>query len=151
MPVRVGLWIGAASLVFMAGVTLVDVICSKIFHSPLAGSYEFVALAQLVAIALAGADALVSGRHVQVEMFVAKLSPALRRVVVAVVAFFGLLLFATMTWEGFLYGLSLQEAKEVSGTVKVPLFPFAYILGFSGLLLFLLHAQQLFQSFGRRE
>jgi len=144
--VRMGSWTGAVALVFMVGVTFVDVICSKLFRSPLAGSYEFVALAQLVAVALAGADALLSGRHVQVEMFVAKLPPRVRRAIIALMALLGAVLFAVVAWEGFLYGRSLEMAGEVTGTVKIPLYPFAYILGFSGLLLFLLLGREFLRS-----
>lgn len=144
--VRIGSWTGAVALIFMVGVTFVDVICSKLFRSPLAGSYELVALAQLVAVALTGADALLSGRHVQVEMFVAKLPPRGRRVIIAFTALLGAVLFAVVAWEGFLYGWSLEVAREVTGTVKIPLYPFAHILGFSGLLLLLVLGREFLRS-----
>ncbi|HEX15745.1 MAG TPA: TRAP transporter small permease [Deltaproteobacteria bacterium] len=138
--------VAGVAIVFMIGVTFLDVILSKVFHSPLRGAYEFVALAQVVAISLSGARAFLSGRHVQVEIFVAKLPPRARRAVIVFVSFLGTVLFAVVAWEGFLYGESLRVAGEVTGTTRIPLFPFAHALGLSGLLMFFLLGRELVRS-----
>ncbi|RLA86464.1 MAG: hypothetical protein DRG31_00150 [Deltaproteobacteria bacterium] len=134
---RMGLGGSCLAAMFMVGVTFLDVISSKLFDHPVTGSYEFVALAQMLAIGLAGADAFVKGRHVQVEMFVNKMPPRLRRLTVAFVTILGILLFSVLTYEGFLYGESLRKVGETSGTVGIPLYPFAYVLAVSSLLLVL--------------
>jgi len=144
--VRIASRIGAGALILMVGVTFIDVIATKLLHRPLAGSYEYVALAQLVAVGLAGAETFLAGRHVQVEMFVVKLPRGARRGVIALVALLGSALFAVLAWEGFLYGRSLQAAGEVTGTVKIPLYPFGYVLGASGVLLLLVVGRELVRS-----
>ena len=143
---KVFLAVGALALISMVGVTFIDIILSKLFRSPLRGSYEFVALAQVVAISLVGAKAFLSGRHVQVEIFVAKLPPRARRVVISFVSLLGTVLFAVVAWEGFLYGESLRVAGEVTGTTRIPLYPFAHVLGLSGLLLSLLLGREFLRS-----
>ncbi len=129
---------GAAALFFMAAVTFLDVVLSKLFNFPVPGSYELVALAQLAAISLGSADTLLSGRHVQVDMFVNKMPKKLRRIINIFVTLLSAILFLTIALESFEYGSSLKEAGEVTGTVKVPLFPFAYILGISALITLLI-------------
>ena len=144
-------WVGGGALVAMVVITFVDVIGTKLFRRPLAGSYEFVALAQLVAVSLAGADTLISGRHVRVEMLVDRLPARLRRLIIALVASLGIVLFGVAAWEGFLYGESLRAAREVTGTVKIPLYPFAHILGLGGSLLCLALGRELLDVLrGRR-
>ncbi len=127
--------IGGASLFLMAVITLLDVIGSKMFHRPLMGSYEAVSLLQLVAIALGGAVALKEGKHVYVDILVESLGSKLRKVITISVNILSIFLFSVFTVVSFDYGTSLYKSGEVTGTVKIPLFPFAYILSFSGLLM----------------
>ena len=134
---RMGLGGSCFAAMFMVGVTFLDVIGSKLFDHPVTGSYEFVALAQMVVIGLAGADTFVEGRHVQVEMVVNKMPHRLRSFISAFVTILGILLFSVLTYEGFLYGESLRKVGETSGTVGIPLYPFAYVLAISSLLLVL--------------
>jgi len=136
-PVKIGVGVANFAAMFMVGVVFLDVIGSKFFNFPIKGSYELVALAQLLAIALSGADTFVAGRHVQVEMLVDRMPSGIRRGIIAFVTALGLLVFAVLTYEGILYGESLRKVGEVSGTIYIPLFPFAYILAFSSFLMIL--------------
>jgi len=126
--------IGGIALFCMILVTCFDVIGTKVFRKPFSGSYEIVFLAQLIAIALSSGNTLIYGRHVHVEMFVMKMPKRIRKFVSLFVSSLGLILFAVIAWEGFLYSVSLKTAEEVTGTVKIPLYPFAFILGVSGMI-----------------
>ncbi len=126
--------IGGFALFCMILVTCFDVIGTKVFKKPFSGSYELVFLAQLVAISLSSGDTLIYGRHVHVEIFIMKMPVRLRKVVSFIVASFGFILFVVLAWEGFSYTVSLKTAHEVTGTVIIPLFPFAFILGISGVM-----------------
>lgn len=137
---------GGFALFSMIVVTCVDVIGTKVFKKPFSGSYEFVFLAQLVAIALSSGDTLIYGRHVHVEMFVMKMPTCIRKIVSSIVSLLGFILFAFLAWEGFLYTRSLQASHEVTGTVKIPLYPFAFILGVSGVIVALIYFMKLIES-----
>jgi len=139
--------IGGFALFCIILVTCFDVIGTKIFKKPFSGSYEIVFLAQLVAIALASGDTLIYGRHVHVEMFVLKMPERLRKIVSIIVSLSGLTLFVVAAWEGFVYAISLKAAHEVTGTVKIPLYPFAFILGISGVLLSLVYLVKIIEIF----
>jgi TRAP-type C4-dicarboxylate transport system permease small subunit len=91
-------WIGLFGLLVVMFITCIDVIGAKLFLRPIFGAIDIVVLSQLVAISFACAFALILGRHVRVEFFVARL----------------------------VYGYSLQTGGEVSATARIPLYPFAY-------------------------
>ena len=131
--------IGGVALFCMILVTCFDVIGTKVFKKPFSGSYEIVFLAQLIAIALSSGDTLIYGRHVHVEIFVMKMPVRLRKIVSFVVSTLGIILFVVVAREGFLYSVSLKTAQEVTGTVKIPLYPFAFILGISGVIVALIY------------
>ncbi len=119
-------WIGLAGLLVMMAVTCIDVIGAKIFRSPLYGALDIVVLAQMVAVSFATAYALILGRHVSVEFFMMLLPERLRLMIDTIISFFGLTLFVLIVWRLGVYGYSLQIGGEVSATIRLPLYPFAY-------------------------
>ena len=137
--------IGGIALFSIILVTCFDVIGTKVFKKPFSGSYEIVFLAQLVAIAMAAGDTLIYGRHVHVEMFIMKMPKRLGRIISIIVSFLGLILFVVVAWEGFVYAFSLKAVHEVTGTVKIPLYPFAFVLGISGVLISLIYLVRLIE------
>lgn len=118
--------IGVAGIIVMVGVTTADVIGSKIFNLPVPGSTEIVSLAQVATIAFAVAATQRKRGHISVEMFVHRLSPRLQAAIRVVISMAGFMLFVLLIWGGIEFGHSLREAKEVSATVQIPFFPFAY-------------------------
>jgi len=118
--------VGVCGLLMMMAITCADVIGAKLFRQPVYGALDIVMFAQLVAISYATAYALILGRHVAVEFFVILLPPRLQAVVESVISFLGLTLFALIVWRLAVYGYSLQIGGEVSATLRMPLYPFAY-------------------------
>jgi len=118
--------VAAVGLLLMMVVTCVDVVGAKVFLHPLFGSIDIVELSQLVAISFTGASALILGNHVKVEFFMVMLPKRLRALVDAIIHLLGFLLFALIVWRLLAYGYSLQEAGEVSSTIRIPLYGFAY-------------------------
>ena len=119
-------WVGLAGLLVMMAVTCIDVIGAKIFRSPLYGALDIVVLSQMVAVSFATAYALILGRHVSVEFFMMLLPERLRLMIDTIISFFGLTLFVLIIWRLSVYGYSLQIGGEVSATIRLPLYPFAY-------------------------
>jgi TRAP-type C4-dicarboxylate transport system permease small subunit len=118
--------VALVGFLLMMVVTCVDVIGAKIFRHPLFGSIDMVQLSQLVAISFTGASALILGNHVQVEFFMVMLPKRLRALGDCIVHLLGFLLFALIVWRLSVYGYSLQIASEVSSTIRIPLYGFAY-------------------------
>lgn len=119
-------WVGIAGLLMMVIITGIDVVGAKMFTWRLLGALDIVMLSQIVAIAFAVSVALIVGRHVRVEFFVARLPPRARAVIGSVIDFLGLGLFIVIIWRLIDLGYSFQTSGEASATVYIPLFPFAY-------------------------
>lgn len=119
-------WIGIIAFVLMMLLTTVDVIGTKVFLAPIPGSLDLMILAQLVAISFALGSSYVANRHVEVEFFVPLLPGLLQRLVAVIIKFFVLALFILITWQMFVYGSDLKNYTEVSPTIRIPLYPFAY-------------------------
>ena len=119
-------WIGIIAFVFMMLLTTVDVIGAKIFLAPIPGALDLMMLAQLLAMSFALGASYLANRHVEVEFFVPLLPRLLQRLTAVMVRFFVLALFVLMTWRMFAYGFDLKTYTEVSPTIRIPLYPFAY-------------------------
>ena len=124
-------WIGLAGLLTMMTVTCVDVFGAKVFRLPIPGAIDIVMIAQLLAVSFAIAASLLLGRHVEVEFFVPLLPRTLQALVDSFVNFCCILLFIMISWRLFVYGFSMQTANEVSPTIRIPMYAFAYGVGVS--------------------
>jgi TRAP-type C4-dicarboxylate transport system permease small subunit len=138
--------VAAVGLLLMMVVTCVDVVGAKVFLHPLFGSIDIVELSQLVAISFTGASALILGNHVKVEFFMVMVPKRLRALVDAIIHLLGFLLFALIVWRLLAYGYSLQEAGEVSSTMRIPLYGFAYGFAVATVPLCLILLTQMIQS-----
>lgn len=134
-------WIGLAGILLMMFITCIDVIGAKVFLKPVPGSIDIIMVSQLIAISFAIASTLILGRHVEVEFFVPLLPKTLQHIVNCVIQFLGLFLFVMICWRLFAHAYSLYSGNEVSPTLRIPMYPFAYGAGFACIpvCLFYLH------------
>jgi TRAP-type C4-dicarboxylate transport system permease small subunit len=133
-------------LLLMMVVTCVDVVGAKVFRHPLFGSIDIVQLSQLVAISFTGASALILGNHVKVEFFMVMLPKRLRALADCIVHLLGFLLFALIVWRLLVYGYSLQAVSEVSSTIRIPLYGFAYGFAVAGIPVSLILLTEMIKS-----
>jgi TRAP-type C4-dicarboxylate transport system permease small subunit len=119
-------WIGLAGLLLMMVITCIDVVGAKVFLWPVLGALDIVMLSQTAAIAFAASMALILGRHIRVEFFVARLPRRAQAVIDSCVLLLGLGLFIVIMWRLCVLGHSFQTSGEYSPTAYIPLYPFAY-------------------------
>jgi TRAP-type C4-dicarboxylate transport system permease small subunit len=144
-------WIGHAALLLMMVVTCIDVVGSKFFRLPLLGAIDIVQLSQIVAISFAASMAQLLGRHIQVE-FVYKLMPQKAQAVLdSVVPLLGLGLFSVVVWRLFELGRLFQTTGEYTATAYIPLYPFAYALGFACIPMCMVLLMEFLKSLTKRE
>jgi len=142
-------WIGLAGLLGVMFITCIDVIGAKVFLRPVFGALDIVMLSQLVAISFATSFALILGRHVRVEFFVARLPTRAQAVIDSIVFLLGLTLFILIIWRLCVYGYSLQASGEVSATALIPLYPFAYGIALASIPVCLTFFLQFLKSLNR--
>lgn len=121
-----GEWIGVTGVIVMVAVTCADVLGAKLFLLPVPGSTEIVSLAQLATIVFAIAATQRHKGHISVEMFYLKMPPRAQALTRVVTSGLGLFLFLTLFYQGIRLGNSFRAANEVTATVQIPLYPFAY-------------------------
>lgn len=142
-------WVGLFGLLVMMAITCIDVIGAKVFRSPLYGALDIVVLAQIIAVSCATAFALLLGRHVSVEFFMMLLPERLRALIDTVISFFGMTFFVLISWRLCAYGYSLQVGGEVSATIRIPLYPFAYGIAVASIPVSLIFLANIFKSIYR--
>lgn len=119
-------WIGVAGVIVMVAVTCADVLGAKLFLLPVPGSTEIVSLAQVATIVFAVAATQLHKGHISVEMFYTKMPPRTQALTSAVTSCLGLILFLILVYQGIQLGNAFLDASEVTATVQIPFYPFAY-------------------------
>ena len=121
-------WVGLLGLMLMMLFTMVDVVGSAVFNKPLRGATELVGYVQIIAIGGAMAVGFYANRHISVDFLAMYLSKPAQNILNKFVAIVCFTFFIILSWESFIYGLSLQESGELSSTALLPLYPFAYFV-----------------------
>jgi len=142
-------WIGMAGLLLMMSITIIDVAGQKLFLLPILGAIDIVMLSQIVAIAFAVSMALIIGRHVQVEFFVARLPRRTQAVINSIVLLLGLGLFILIIWRLCVLGYSFQTTGEYSPTAHIPYYPFAYGIALASIPVCLVFLREFLSSLPR--
>jgi TRAP-type C4-dicarboxylate transport system permease small subunit len=139
-------WVTVTGLVAMSLITVVDVIGSKAFRSPLVWSYDVTGLLGLVVLVFALAFTQMNHGHIEIEFVTTRLPMRAQTVINAVVALLGTALFAVMTWQMAGHAITLQRSGRVTSIGDIPLAPFGYAAAFCFLAIFLTLVLQFFQA-----
>ena len=142
-------WIGVAALLLMMSITCIDVVGIKVFRFPITGALDIVIYSQQAAIAFACGIALILGRHVRVEFFVARLPRRAQAVTDSFVFLLGLGFFIMIVWQLSLLGYYYQTGGEVTMEVRMPLYPFAYGIALASIPVCLVFLQEFLSSIAR--
>ena len=140
-------WVGVIGFLLMFVANFVDVVGAKFFLWPLPGSVEIISFSQIVAIAPAIAFTLILGRHIRVEFIIDRFPNRVRAAISSISSFLGLITFALILWQSYLYGGSLQKAGEIGSTSHIPFYPFAYFIAFCCVPVCLAFLMEVLKSF----
>jgi TRAP-type C4-dicarboxylate transport system permease small subunit len=119
--------IAGVILIFMAGLTLLDVIM-RYFGKPIVGTYELVSFLGLAAVAFSLPRSSLMGAHVYVDLVVDKLPTGSRKLFRVFTRFLVFLLFLIASWYFFHIGMDLIATKTVTMSLKVPFYPVVFAL-----------------------
>jgi TRAP-type C4-dicarboxylate transport system permease small subunit len=142
-------WVAGAALTAALALTLIDIISTKVFSAPLSGGIEIVGLLCVIIVAFAIAYTQILHGHIEVEMFVKRLSKRWQFAISTIVSFFSTILFGVLTWRSYDYGRVLQASGEVSMTQHIPLYPFVYAISFCSVFVWLVVIAQWLTSLRR--
>jgi TRAP-type C4-dicarboxylate transport system permease small subunit len=139
-------WIGAAGLLAMMVVTIIDVTGNKLFDTPLLGATDWVGFFQGIAIAFACAMTLIVGRHVRVELLVNRLPNRTRVTIDSIALLLGLGLFVLIVWRLIVLGNYFQAGGETTPTAHIPRFLPAYGIALASITVCLVFLQRFINS-----
>src|SRR5512139_2255085 len=112
----------------------------RIVRAPVSGTYEIVSF--LGAIVTAGALGYTQKRkdHIVVDILSDRFPAPVKRALDGASHAVTLVLFSIVSWQTFAWGRRLMESGELSETLKVPFYPFVFLVsaGFAALALTLL-------------
>ncbi len=131
--------VGAACLVVMAALTVLDVVGRYALGRPLRGALELTEFAMALLVFFGLGRTALANEHVIVDIAVAHVSARLRAAADALGAVLGMGLFGLIAWRSAAQARQLAAAGEVSVNLGLPVYPFvwAVALGSAALALVL--------------
>jgi len=133
-------WIAAGAIIVMMLLTTADVIL-RIFRHPIPGTYEIVGLLSAVVVSFSLAYTTVEKGQISVEFLIQKFPKKVQSLFSAVNDLLCLFFFGLLTWQIILLAIDLKQNGEVSMTIQMPIYPYAFgiAIGCGLLSLTLLH------------
>lgn len=123
---RVLAYFGAAFIVAMTLLIVLDVVLRYFYNAPMMGAHEVVEYLLLLTFFLFLTDCWNAGSHVRMEIVYEK-AVSLRRVFDAIIGISGALLFAGMAWKIYEELLYAIDAGQVSSELMFPIWPFKIV------------------------
>ncbi|MGD9818260.1 MAG: TRAP transporter small permease [Desulfomonilaceae bacterium] len=122
--------IAGFALVIMMLVTLVDVTMRSL-GSPIMGSVELISFCGALAIGLSIPYTTWTKGHILVDFAVQAMGQRLRKFTLSLTRIAGIVLFVIVAVNFILFGLDMMKSNQISGALKLPLYPIAFGLAVS--------------------
>jgi TRAP-type C4-dicarboxylate transport system permease small subunit len=126
--------ISGVMLFLMAFFVVLDVLMRWLFRMPILGSIDIVEMCGGLVIVLAIPYATVTRQYIRMEFFVNRMAPMKQLVIYVSTRVLGIVLFLLIGWNLLLKGMDFFENGEVSPTLKLPLYPVAFVASFCCLI-----------------
>ncbi len=122
--------VAMAVLVAMMLLTVSDVFLRYALKKPILDSIALTEYMMVCAVFLALAWCEVNGKHVTVDLIVTRFSPRIQAIFSSCMYFIELGLCLLITWQSYRETLVIRELHKTSLLLKVPVYPFYFILTF---------------------
>ena len=136
---RLLLGIAGLFLLFMMALACSNMVLRTIW-APVKGTFELMGFAGAMVTAFAMASTQQGQGHIAVTFLKGRFPPAVEKLLVAVSLIASVALFAVITWQSWRWAGTLLASGEVSETLHIIYYPFAFAvaLGFGALSLSLI-------------
>jgi TRAP-type C4-dicarboxylate transport system permease small subunit len=132
--------IAIIDLVAMMFFTVLDVFLRAFFNYPIPGDVELIELSMVCAGFFGLAWCAMRGMHIKVDLLVPLLPKGAQSLLDVFNYLLALGICGIFTWRGFVEGIANKEMNQLSSILKLPLFPFYWVmaLGYAVLCLAIL-------------
>jgi tripartite ATP-independent transporter DctM subunit len=132
-------YIGAATIIFMVGLTFIDVIMRYLFNSPISNAKEITEITLIIAVFMSIAHTYYKKSHISVDVVTGRLGDKGRLVMDFIIAIIGLAMFIIVIWRS----IDLTIYYHLNGTVHgrvllIPAWPFTAVIAFGCMVMGLL-------------
>lgn len=136
ISMHISKWMYKFAIVILTGMMVFGVldVVLRYFGRPITGMYELIALGGATVLGLSLPRTSLDRAHICVEMLVEVVPVALKKAFFCFTKIIGILFFIALAFGLIYKGHELQSANEATLTVRLPLYPFAYVLGFCSLV-----------------
>jgi TRAP-type C4-dicarboxylate transport system permease small subunit len=133
-------------LAAMMLLTVSDVFFRYFLRKPILGTTEITEsmMACLAFFALAWCAAQQS--HLKVDLVMSRFSPKVQAIVDSMTSLAGICIVALIAWRSLIEGFAVKQLNIISSLVKIPAFPFYYVVALGCAVLCLVMMTQVIQS-----
>ncbi len=139
--------LGGFILAGVAGLIVANIIMRTLFNNPIVGTYELVGYLTAAAIGLSLAHCAVQNSHIAVGFLVDRLPVTSRRVIGVIVNLPSFVVLSLIAWHLTRYANNIALSGRVSPTIQLPFYPFIILVALGFLMLALVTAIKLAESF----
>jgi TRAP-type C4-dicarboxylate transport system permease small subunit len=133
-------------LAAMMLLTVSDVFLRYFFRRPILGTTELTESMMACLAFFAFAWCAVQKSHLKVDLVMSRFSPRVQAVVDSITSFVGLLMVALIAWRSFVEAMAVKQLNIISSLLKIPAFPFYYVVSLGCAVLGLVMAAQMIQN-----
>ncbi len=129
---------GGIALMLMMAIACLNMVL-RLLGAPISGAYELVGYLGALTVALPLGYTQLRKSHIAVDILSKLFPPVVRRIILSISLFVGMVFFFVAAWKVWTYAATLKEAGEVSETLRIPFYPFTFGVAIScGLMTFCL-------------
>ena len=116
-------------------VVFADVVLRRLFNSPITGSRDFTILAFSIIVFLPLAWHAFNNGHIELDFLVKKFPKTAQSILEVIMMFIATVILGLMSWRLLVQGTILQSLGAGSTTLRIPLYPFAYLATLGSIML----------------
>ena len=139
--------IAGGVLAAMMLLTVLDVFLRYFFRRPIIGATEITENMMVCLAFFALAWCAARRSHLKVDLVISIFSHRVQAVFDTLTGLAGLVMVALITWRNFIEAIAIKELNIVSSLIKIPAFPFYYVIALGCAVLCLVMAVQVVQEF----
>ncbi len=143
-------WVAVFVISGMMMLTCADVVM-RYFGHPIRGTYDIIGILGGVIISLSLSYSHVMGRQVAVESVFSRSRRSVQMIVKSIIGLLSLGIIGLIAWRCVILGTNLWRMGRVSDTVKIPVFPFVYVLTFGCTIYFFVLLLEFFRTFKKMD
>jgi TRAP-type transport system small permease protein len=143
---KLSFYVSAAFLFLMMVLTGADVTGRYFFNAPIQGSFELTTLFMSIIVALGLSYCALEKAHVRVDIITMNLSAKVQLILDCIANFCSFALCVLLSWQIFLRALSLIDAGITTLVLRIPIFPFVFIVDLGILVLCIVFLSDFLES-----